>query len=149
MLEKVLLYTRREILDRIRMIHLYKWYNSEEELYVIAVGIDSIFARCYKVRDGYVIPLKPTLGQFLKFNAVDEDSFKGPIHTTMEDIRKQYGPVMTKTPYHLIRMGFNPILMPIPIPTSMPENDLPETIEQTYNDLYRKIYGNRDEYTVQ
>ena len=45
MLEKVLLYTRREILDRIRMIHLYKWYNSEEELYVIAVGIDSIFAR--------------------------------------------------------------------------------------------------------
>lgn len=74
---------------------------------MISVGPDSQVAKCYIVRDGYLVPTKPIelLGQFLKFNAVDEDSFEGPIETTMEEVRKKYGPVKSASYVPPERLG--------------------------------------------
>ena len=74
------------------MVNLYKWtdlYRGE----MIAVGSRSQFERCYLVHDGYRTRTRDTLGQLVKFNAVDEDTFEGPIKTTLAEVEKKYGPV--------------------------------------------------------
>ena len=82
------------------MANLYTWYDKGDQRRYIAVGEDSLFAKVYKVFDGFRTPVTPTLGQLIKFNAVDPDSFEGPIETTMKEIRKKYGPIRSafKTP---------------------------------------------------
>lgn len=76
------------------MINLYRWRDSgDREQRMIAVGRDPLFARCYKVHDGYLSLIKPTLGQIMKFSPYCMETFKEPIQTTVAEIKKKYGPV--------------------------------------------------------
>lgn len=60
---------------------------------MIAVGNDSLFAKVYSVEKGYRFPIEATLGQLIKFNAIDPEDFKEPKFVLLSDIEKKYGPV--------------------------------------------------------
>ena len=74
------------------MTNIFTWTDSEKGE-MVAVGSDHLFEKVYFVRDGYRELRKPTLGQLLKFMAVDEDTYKGPFRKKVSDIQKEYGPV--------------------------------------------------------
>lgn len=76
-------------------LYLYKWKGSDNDF--IAVGQDSVTAECYIVQSNYRFLHPPTLGQMLKFNAVDPDTFEGPIETTHQEVLELYGPVLSRT----------------------------------------------------
>lgn len=71
--------------------------DSEDRMQrMIAVGEDMLFAKCYKVHDGYREKIGPTLGQLMKFSPYTfDDTFSGPIMMTLKDIEEKYGPVKT------------------------------------------------------
>ena len=77
------------------MVNLYKWIDADDKSQIIiAVGKDELFAKCYKVYDGYRVRMKPTFGQMMKFNPyLFENEFEGPIKTTLAQVEKKYGPV--------------------------------------------------------
>lgn len=75
------------------MTNVYTWYDDYRGSRMIAVGNQSQFERCYVVHYGFRTPIKPTLGQLMKFNAVDPDTFEGPIRMTLAEVEKNYGPV--------------------------------------------------------
>lgn len=79
-------------------LHLYKWYDSDNEQDFIALGGEnSQMAKCYKVYDNYRILHPPTLGQMHKFMAIDPDTFKGPIEITHQEVLELYGPILSET----------------------------------------------------
>jgi len=83
-------------------LKLFKWNKGGDKDYpMIAVGEDPLFARVYQVWSNYRMKLQIngsdiTLGNLYRFNALDEDSFEGPIETTVKKILKEYGPVFTE-----------------------------------------------------
>lgn len=79
------------------MLNLYKWHDSDRDEDFIAVGENSVVAQCYIVKSEYRILHPPTLGQMLKFNAVEEESFEGPIETSHLEVLELYGPVLSRT----------------------------------------------------
>ena len=79
------------------MANVYTWRDKSRNEDRIAVDKDDNvqMAPVYVVEQDYRYLLEPTLGQLMKFNAVDPDSFDGPIEMTMAEIDKKYGPVLT------------------------------------------------------
>lgn len=79
------------------MANVYTWRDKNRNEDRIAVDEDdnSAMAPVYVVEQDYRYQLEPTLGQLMKFNAVDPDSFDGPIEMTMAQIDEKYGPVLT------------------------------------------------------
>lgn len=74
------------------MTNLFIWTDRSRGK-MIAVGSESQFEKVYLVRHNYRILEQATLGQLVKFNAIDPDNFKGPIRKKVSDIEKEYGPV--------------------------------------------------------
>ena len=70
------------------------------------MGEDSIYAPVYIVYEDYRHRTDDILGNLLRFNAVDRDSFDGPFEMTLEEIDEKYGPV--KTPEQVRKEIFNP-----------------------------------------
>ena len=79
------------------MANVYTWRDKSRNQDRIAVDEEnnSPMAPVYVVEQDYRYLLEPTLGQLMKFNAVDPDSFDGPFEMTMEEIDEKYGPVLT------------------------------------------------------
>ncbi|MCY4673175.1 MAG: hypothetical protein OXD43_05310 [Bacteroidetes bacterium] len=88
------------------MVKIYKWRHPNEDPR-IAVGRDSLFASVYAVSYGVRSPQKPNLGQLIKFNAVDADTFEGPIKMTIAEVKKKYGPVIARGTIPPARLGEN------------------------------------------
>ncbi|MCY4159634.1 MAG: hypothetical protein OXE92_03560 [Bacteroidetes bacterium] len=82
-------------------MELYKWYDSEQVQEMIALGEDSLYAECYFVHEGYLRKfVSPSgnpilLGNLIRFNAIDPDTFEGPFEKTKEEITAEYGPILT------------------------------------------------------
>jgi len=82
-------------------LKLFKWNKGgDKDSPMIAVGEDPLFARVYLVRNKYRMKVQVagsdvTLGNLFRFNALDDDSFEGPVETTAKKILKEYGPVFT------------------------------------------------------
>lgn len=74
------------------MTNIFTWTDRTRGQ-MVAVGSDHLFEKVYFVRDGYRELRQPTLGQLLKFNAIDLDTFKGPFRKKVSEIQKEYGPV--------------------------------------------------------
>lgn len=87
------------------MPKVYTWRDKNRDQDRIAVGEDSLYATVYVVEEDYRRRLEHILGNLMKFNAVDPDSFKGPFEMTEEEIDEQYGPV--KTPDQVREERFN------------------------------------------
>lgn len=84
-----------------RRVNLYKWRDPEDRrryrIAFVEKGESILFARCYAARDGCLLPLEPTFGQYTKFSPYDFETLEGPIQMTRAEIRKKYGPVITST----------------------------------------------------
>ena len=77
------------------MPKVYTWRDKNRDQDRIAVGEDSLYATVYIVYDDYRYRTNDILGNLMKFNAVDPDSFDGPFEMTEEEIDEKYGPVKT------------------------------------------------------
>ena len=87
------------------MPKVYTWRNKDRDEDRIAVGDDSLYATVYIVYDDYRYRTNDILGNLIKFNAVDPDTFDGPFEMTLEEIDEKYGPV--KTPVQARKERFN------------------------------------------
>ena len=71
------------------MPNVYTWYDDYRGSRMVAVGDELLFEVVYRLYKGYRIKTEQTLGQLMKFNAVDPKTFKGPFDMTPEEIDKK------------------------------------------------------------